>query len=233
VSQGEGEERAVLEIKTASRFSFERIRKAETATRLLDDERPYVRGYVVQGALYALLLGLKRTWLLFFDKDSGGSHTIEVSLDDPAVLGVAEQALQRFERVNAAIAAGVDLPAEPAAYCKDCPFLTACLPDQSFGSLRLLDDDDLEEMVAKHEALKPIAKEYEGIDEVLKARFNEPGENLLGAWIVRVKASTTTRYDVPADVKAPFAKKVPQLRREYTPAPISAEKATVLGSEAA
>lgn len=212
---GEGEDRAVLEIKTASRFSFNRIRKSASAARLLEDDRAYVRGYVVQGALYALLLGLKRTWLLFFDKDSGSSHTIEVSLEDPMVLAAAEQALQRFERVNAAISRGEDLAAEPAAYCRDCPFLTACLPDQSFASLRLLDDDDLEELVARHEALKPGAKEYEAIDEVLKERFAEPGENLLGDWIVRVKASTTTRYEVPADVKAPFAKKVQQLRREY------------------
>jgi len=216
VEDGPVPEDVVLEVKTASKFSFERIRKASSASELLTDSRAYVRGYVVQGALYALLLGLRRALLFFFDKDSGRSHTLDVSLDDPAVLDAAEQSLRRFERVNSAIAAGTDLPAEPGSHCKDCPFLGACAPALSFDpDMAILDAPEVEEMVARHEALKAAAKAYEELDEDLKERFAKPGTFLIGDWSVVVKDGQTTRYNVPKEVKAPFAVKVPQLRREY------------------
>jgi len=216
VEDGPVPEDVVLEVKTASKFSFERIRKAASAAELLTDSRAYVRGYVVQGALYALLLGLRRALLFFFDKDSGRSHTLDVSLDDPAVLDAAEQSLRRFERVNAAIAAGTDLPAEAGSHCKDCPFLGACAPALSFDpDMAIVDAPEVEEMVARHEALKPAAKAYEELDADLKERFAQAGTFLIGDWSVVVKAGQTTRYEVPKEIKAPFAVKVPQLRREY------------------
>lgn len=209
-------EKVVLEAKTTSRFSFEKIRGAGSAAELLEDRRSYVRGYVVQAAFYALLMGLPGAVLLFLDKDSGRTHAIDVRLSDERVLEAAEAVLKRFERVNAAIAAGVDLPAEPASHCKECPFLGACAPAQDFGAgLAVLDDGETEGLLARRAELQPLVSEFDEVDEALKERFAAAGEALVGGWHVTVKESLTTRYDVPKDVKAQFAKKVPQLRRTY------------------
>ncbi len=206
----------VLEIKTASKFSFEKVRKAGSAAELLEDRRSYIRGYVVQAALYALLMGLPGALLLFFDKDSGQTHTLAVSLDDPAVLDAAESALKRFERVNAAIEAKEDLPPEPGDHCSGCPFLGPCAPPREFGpGLQVLDSDEAAGLLARREELAPAAAEFEKVDEALKETFAAPGEALVGDWHVVVKEQTTTRYEVPKDVKAQFAQKVAQLRRKY------------------
>lgn len=212
--------RLVLEAKTTSRFSFEKVRKAGSAAELLEDRRSYVRGYVVQTALYALLLGLPGGLILFLDKDSGQTHTVPVMLEDGAVLDAAEKVLQRFEKVNAAIAAREDLPAEPGAHCDGCPFLGACNPARDFGpGLALLDDGDLEALIAKRAELQPLVSEFDAVDKELKERFAAAGEALVGAWHVTVKEGQTTVYDVPKDVKAQFAKKVPLLRRSYERVP--------------
>lgn len=208
--------RLVLEAKTASKFSFEKVRKAGTAVELLEDRRSYIRGYVVQCALYALLMGLEGALLVFLDKDSGRTHTIEVSLEEAAVLEAAETTLRRFERVNAAIAAGEDLPAEPGSHCDGCPFLGSCAPARDFGpGLSVVDSHEVEALLDKRAELAPAAKVYEEVDEALKETFAAAGEALVGSWHVTVKESVTTRYEVPKDVKAQYAQKVPQLRRSY------------------
>jgi len=217
--------RAVLEIKTASKFSFEKVRKAHNAAELLEDRRSYVRGYVVQAALYAFLLGLPKAFLLFVCKDTGASHTVEIDLEDPEVLGAAEAVLRRFEAVNAAVAAGQDLPAEPSDACKSCPFLGACAPARDFGpGVLLLQDDEVTGLLARREELADAAHEYAEVDEALKERFSASGEWLSDDWHVVVKESLTTRYEVPKDVKAQYATKVPQLRRSYERVQAKAEE---------
>lgn len=216
--------RYVLEIKTASSFSFKRVQGAQDAAELLRDSRSYVRGYVVQAALYALLLGLEGALVIFLDKDSGRTHTIPVELEDPAVLEAAERVLQRFERVNAAITAREDLPAEPGAHCDGCPFLGACAPARDFGpGLALVDNDELVGLLERRAELAPAAAEFDSVDKALKESLQAPGESLVGSWHVTVKAGETTTYDVPKDVKATYATKVPTLRRSYerlAPAPV-------------
>jgi len=209
-------EQIVLEIKSASRFSFEKIRKVGNATGLLMDPRAYIRGYVVQAALYALLMGLKRALVVFCSKDSGETHTIEVSLDEPAVLDVAEKALKRFEKINAAIAAKEDLPPEPGPYCKECPFLGLCAPPLSFASAGGIVEDPAAELdLTRRAELLPAHQEFEAIDERMKKRFDQAGSFILGKWTVVVRTQEKTYYDVPKDQKERFAKKRFDLRREY------------------
>jgi len=94
---GAEEDAPVIDVKTSARFTFERIRRYRTAADLLADEKSYIRGYVVQVALYCLLLPRKRGYVFFVEKDSFRTHTIEVSLDDPVVLEAAEAALAARE----------------------------------------------------------------------------------------------------------------------------------------
>lgn len=209
-------QKLVIDIKTASRFSFEKVRKAGSASDLLADRRSYVRGYVTQVALYALLLGLPGGLLFFFDKDSGATHTVPVMLDDDAVLEAAEATLKRFQRVNEFTAAGQDVPPFPGSHCKDCPFLGACSPQREFGNvLSILDDEEVEALLEEREANAEAASAFDEADKALKERFSAAGESLIGSWHVTVKETQTTQYDIPKDIRSQYAKKVAQLRRSY------------------
>jgi hypothetical protein len=74
---------APMDVKSASKFSFEKVRRMSSAADLLGDRREYMAGYVTQIALYCLLLEKPVGYLFFICKDSYESHTITVSLDDP------------------------------------------------------------------------------------------------------------------------------------------------------
>lgn len=178
---------AVLEIKMAARWSFERIRSYATASALMSDTRAYVRGYCSQVALYCLLLSINRGLIFFISKDTGQTHSIEVSLDDPFVLGAAEAALRRFEAVELAVKEGRDLPAEPGDHCKSCRFFGPCAPDLSFAGMGILTDPDTEAALDKRGQLKESVREFDLVDADLKERFTEPGTFAVGTWVVTVK----------------------------------------------
>lgn len=214
----------VPDFKTTSGYGFKTIVKAGTAEGLLHSEKAYMRGYPLQVAFYAGMLGLHDTGgLLFFaNKESLETFTIEVRLDDPAVVASMDVKRAQLVAVNAAVRAKEDLPPEPGPHCADCPFLSLCAPDLSFGAgMSALDDAELAEKIARHEELKPFAKEYGHLDEDLKETFTEPGDTVVGDWLVTAKPSSTTVYDVPKEVKASYARKVSFVRRSYVlmPAP--------------
>lgn len=208
--------RLVFECKTASRFSFATIQKAGCAEELLQNRAEYVRGYVVQAALYALMLEVDGALLFFVEKESLKTHTIEVMLDDDAVLNAANDALDRYTKVNAAIEQGVDLPPEPNLYCDDCPFLTVCNPDRSYaGDLKTIQNEEVENLIATKLDNADAVSAFNKADEELKKRFNEAGTFLVGPYEVSVKSGETTKYEIPDGVKKEFAVKVPQLTRKY------------------
>jgi hypothetical protein len=209
----------VPDFKTASGNGFRTVVRAGTAEGLLQSEKAYLRGYPLQVGFYARMLDLETGGLLFFaNKESLETFTIEVRLDDPAVIAAMELKRDQLLVVNSAIAAGEDLPPEPGDHCRDCPFLTKCVPDLAFGpGLSALYDAELAEKIARHEELKEAHHEYEHLDEDLREAFTEPGETSVGGWLVVAKPSSRTVYDIPADVKAPYAKKVSGVRRSYLP----------------
>jgi hypothetical protein len=109
------------------------------------------------------------------------------------------------------------------------------VPDLSFGAgVASRDDEELAEKIARHEELKPFAKEYGSLDDDLKEVFTEPGDTVVGEWLVTAKPSSTTVYDVPKEIKAPYARKVPFVRRSYVPILLeaAAEASQEAGTEA-
>lgn len=212
--------RWVPDFKTTSGYGFKTIVKAGTAEGLLHSEKAYLRGYPLQVAFYAEMLGFHDTGgLLFFaNKESLETFTIEIRLDDPAVVAAMDVKRAQLVAVNEAVRAKVDLPPEPGDHCGDCPFLTLCAPDMAFGEgMRIFEDADLAAMIARHEELKAPHHEYDRLDGLLRDTFQEPGETVVGDWLVVAKPSSRTVYEVPDDVKAPYATKVAGVRRSYVP----------------
>lgn len=215
-----GGRRWVPDFKTTSGYGFKTIVKAGTAEGLLHSEKAYLRGYTLQVAFYAEMLGLHDTGgLLFFaNKESLETFTIEVRLDDPAVVSAMDVKRAQLLSVNEAVRAKVDLPPEPGDHCGECPFLTLCAPDMAFGEgLRIFEDGELAAKIARHEELKDSHHEYERLDGLLRDSFQEPGETVVGDWLVVAKPSSRTVYEIPDDVKAPYATKVAGVRRSYVP----------------
>lgn len=211
----------VPDFKTTSGNGFRAIVRAKTAEGLLQSEKAYLRGYPLQVGFYARMLKLTTGGLLFcVNKESLETATIEVRVDDPAVVAAMAVKREQLLAVNAAIKAGVDLPPEPGDHCRECPFLTQCMPDLSFGGgLDVGDDPELEAKIERHEELKPLAKEYGALDEDLKKAFTEPGERVIGEWLVVAKPSSTTVFDVPKEIKAQYARRSSFVRRSYVRRP--------------
>lgn len=226
VVQENGEE-IVLEAKSCSSFVFQKLKKrVRTAADLLA-LGGYLAGYVAQVGTYVLLMGFRRGIILFANKEDFRSHSVEVSLDDPAVLETCEAFLKRIEAVNRAIKDGVDLAPEEGPHCERCPFVAVCLPDTEFAAPEIMDDEEVVGWLEERESLQEAVQRREELDEALKARFDRPGEFLLGSWNVRVKESLRTTYDVPPEVKDTFKKQVPMMRRTYGR---FAEQATVVAT---
>jgi len=214
VLEPETEKRRILEAKSVSVYVFQKVRKCVTAAELYR-LGGYLGGYVSQGALYCLLMSLEEALLVFLDKASFQTHTITVSINDPFVLELAEAALKRWEKVNKAIKAGEDLPPEPGPYCEKCPFLSSCLPDQTFGQVNLLDDEELAGMISRRIELAPNVSEFEKLDDVLKERFDAAGETLVGDFLVRVKSHKKKRLRVPDEEREKYLTETTEYRRSY------------------
>ncbi len=206
----------VLDAKTASAGSFRRIQKMGTAAAMLEDDHQYVRGYVISQAIYARTMGLQGSLLFVVNKETLDTCTVEVMLDDPIVAEALAVVDARLRKVNQAIVDKVDLPAEPGDYCRECPFLKACLPNRDFGAgVALMMNQEVIDVLDEWTKLKPTRDDWEKSDAQLKRIFEKPGEFVAGPFSVTVKAGQTTKYDLPDPVKAQYAVKVPTLRRSY------------------
>lgn len=214
---------AVVDVKTCSPFVLTKIRSIKKSVgeekaveALLEAESAYMRAYPIQVLLYALLMSVPRALLFFFDKSSGETETVIVDMSNAAAMNAAETALKKFTRVNEAIEAKVDLDPEPGEYCTECQFRNTCLPGLSFskGMLTIMEDADaVAAMLTRMEELRDAAKEYDDLNDHFKEIVNEPGIYLVGDFQVEAKEFQRTAYDIPEEIKQPFAKKVPTLRR--------------------
>jgi len=96
--------------------------------------------------------------------------------------------------------------------CQFCPFFRSiCQAPTSYSPVDVLIDEELEQLLNRREELEPIAKEYETIDKHIKARFRpEPGivvKTIVGPWILKGTWGSTTRYEIPEEVKKKYAVK--------------------------
>lgn len=233
VSVPDTPEEAILEIKSCSRFSYDKLKKAGRTAAEIMKIGGYLAGYVSQLGLYCLLMGKQRGFLFFVEKDTLRSHTVEVNLNDTAVLNAAEAALSRFEAVNKAIAEGIDLPAEPADYCDRCPFAAACQPDRDWTqSIAMMDNNEIEGALERRDELKVLASELKEIEDDLSTVFKDPGQTLIGNWLVTVKTQKRVSLDpeaIPEEIREAAKKETTFVRRNYarvqTPATVTTKEA--------
>lgn len=155
---------AVLEIKTMNEHIWENTNSAADFQR-----HHWTRKYPPQLNAYCFGLEIPQGVWILVNKSNGRLKQIPWLLD----YGMAEQTLQRCERINDHVAANTlpdCLPNTPEAadYCEGCAFFEICKPPINRESLQLIVDDTLIGMVDEMFANHPASKRYEALKDQLK-----------------------------------------------------------------
>ena len=205
----EDRETIPLEIKSCSPFVFKAI---NTIDDLKNGKYGYLRKYPCQLNLYLLMDGKERGVFIFKDKTSGAMKEIWMDVD----YDLGEEALKRAEAINKHVADGtLPPPIGEEMWCDGCAFAHVCLPEQ-IGKEVEVDTGELAIMLDRLEELKPAVKEYEEIDEKVKAATEGREKILAGNWFVSGKWFDRKSYEVPANIKAQYEKVTQYWRRKIT-----------------
>jgi CRISPR/Cas system-associated exonuclease Cas4 (RecB family) len=162
--------------------------------------KPWLRKYLAQVNLYALMKGCERGMLLCLNKGTGALAQVVVEID----YEYAESLLRRAERINAHVASG-SLPERIAfdeEVCPRCPFYAVCLPEHvGREPIAFLDDRTVEGLLEERAANEEAARSFERADGRFKAWAKaRPEERLsIGRWlVVKRKLARGVRVDVEA-----------------------------------
>jgi hypothetical protein len=216
-----------LETKTCSPGTFRMIKAMKEETGdwhgMLDSKYIFLRKYPGQLQTYELQDNSEWGAWFFFEKTAGDFFFWIAPLD----LEYAESLLQRAERINADCDAG--RIAEPVRkdLCDGCEFERSfCFVGKDFGPGYdfIMDIESIAlwtEKLERRYELKPLASEYEDLDEEIKDFF-KGRKTVVGNWLIESKGYFTTKYDLPIEVKdeidsikKAYAKKVEYFRTSF------------------
>lgn len=155
-------------------------------------KKPHLRKYIRQLQMYCFGHGIEYG-LFGLTNCLGAKKWFVLYLD----LGECELLLQRLENVQAHLAAG-ELP-DRIAYrddvCGRCDYAGICLPDVMRTEAEILTDDILLADLQRREEIKAIAKEYDKIDESLKARLRGIPKGVAGDFMIIGKGGLRKNYE--------------------------------------
>jgi hypothetical protein len=158
----------------------------------IDDfqKKPHLRKYVRQLMMYLFgstsLKDPEYEGLFLCTDGRGHWKQFVLSLD----YGEAEQTLQRLERVDTALKAGI-LP-ERIEYrdeiCGYCPFVHICLPDILRKEAAVIIDEELIGRLERRDILKPSVSEYDKLDKSIKADLKARIEKsaIAGDFVIKI-----------------------------------------------
>jgi len=168
-----------LEIKSMNPYTFTQI---HTAQDIIESRKHYIRAYAAQGQIYMLLSNSERMVFIFKNKSTGQLKEIWMDLD----YQFAEELIQKAVRINAHVNAGT-IP-DPIPWnediCGRCAFAHICLPEARREALDLTDDPELELKLKRRHELAPLRKEYEEIDDEVKAAVKEKAKVVVGDFLI-------------------------------------------------
>lgn len=152
------------EIKSMQDYTFQSIKSIEDF-----EKKPLLRKYLKQLQLY--LYGNNIECGLFIISNFRQIKVIPVYLD----YGLCEQILQTLESAWDFVEKKV-YP-EPISYnpqiCDYCPFEMLCSKMTNNKPAEFINNEILEGQIARCIELKPLVKEFEELDEIIKAPFKE------------------------------------------------------------
>jgi CRISPR/Cas system-associated exonuclease Cas4 (RecB family) len=189
-----------LEIKSMSPFVFDRVNSVED---MLKSKYAYMRAYPGQVTLYLLMDNKERGFFICKNKVSGAMKEIPVTLD----YELGESLLRKAEVINAHVN-NQTLP-DPIEYdenvCSDCGYNHICTPDRMGKEVEIVDDNELAELLAEWERLKPFSKEYDEVDKRISEAVNGREKILVDNWYITGSWRKRTGYNVPDEIKKQYA----------------------------
>ena len=197
----DGKNKYPFEIKTMNPNVFNSVSS-------LDDfnKKEYLRKYIRQIQLYLYGNNLDEG-MFILDNLAGQQKILPVSLD----YGECEKILQQLERCWELVKQK-KYP-DPISYdeniCGNCPFATTCLRDiPAENRLDFSTDEDLPTLLARYDELKPLAKEFEEVDDAIKSKFaivDKTKDILVGDnWRISIKIGKRKSYEVPDEIKQQY-----------------------------
>lgn len=189
--------RPPLEVKAWSPMMVDRI---ESFSDLF--ENPWTRsgGYQLLSYLY----GAGEPYGFLLLDRSGIPRLIPVELE--ANLDRMEEFLAKAERALDHRIAGTlpDFLDDPAE-CKRCPWFGAvCQPPLSAVGATVLTDPELEAMLERWWALKPIGQEFTALDKDLKEQLRGVESGIAGSFQILGRWSKSSKVDLPEPLKKQY-----------------------------
>lgn len=193
-----------IEIKSMNPQIFNQITCVEDLNK-----KPWLRKYTRQLQMYMFGNNCEEGFFLITDcLGHWKMLPVYLSYED------CEWILQRLERIHKNLANGEfsdRIPYEEKI-CGMCPFVQVCLPDVVHSGMEVIDEKEFESKLSRRDELKPLAKEFEEIDEQIKEKAKAFGKDLLvGNFSVFLRRGQRTTYNIPDEVKKPFSEKVETL----------------------
>ena len=178
------------EIKGLSPLTWDKI---DTVEDMLSHKAYYVRKYPAQLQIYMYAHNKEKGFFILFNKISGAIKVIDVALDYEYV----ESLLQKTEAIYKHIAdKTLPEPIEDEHVCGDCPLLHICGAKINRGET-VIDTGELEELLKRREELQPLAKEFDGIKEQIKAVIGEADKVFTASYMVENRTVFRKGYAVP------------------------------------
>lgn len=189
-----------IEVKSASPYVFDKINSVEDMKK---SKYAYMRAYPAQMTLYLLMGNKELGFFLFKNKVNGALKEIPVHLD----YEFGESLLRKAEDINGHVKDGT-LPDQISeeGICSDCAYQHICRPMQIGKEIEMVDSTELVELIERSQELKPVAAEYAEIDKRINQIVNGKDKLLVGEWFVSGSWRKRVSYDVPEDIKKPYAK---------------------------
>jgi len=184
------------EIKSCSPFTYDSINSVED---IRTHKWEFIQKWDRQVCLYMVLKGVERYWLVLKNKASGQIKIVEYTLGDDE-LRIASAMTDKAEKTNKLVQIGqmpdASMKISTPDLCAECEFFNVCLPELNFGiAAKVLTDEMASELAAKTDRLtelKPLAKEFEELDEEVKGEIKalcvDGGESVVyGDWVANIK----------------------------------------------
>ena len=129
---------------------------------------------------------------------------------------LAESYLQKAERINAHVAAQT-LPDRitDRTICNLCDFMGTCLPDKDYGpGAEFVADPDFLADLDQRAKLAPLSREYDAIDQRVKARVTGRALVIAGSWALEGRERSRTDRPRPGGTTKWWETRIRALRPE-------------------
>lgn len=182
------------EIKGLSPFEWERLNSIED---FYNSKRHYVQGYPAQLMVYCWKFEKEKGFFVLTNKLNGRIKIIEVPFDWDR----ADALLKKAERIYKALedSTGGYLPeaCDNLSVCEGCSLRHICTAAHTRPETEI-DGGELEEKIMRRMALSPYKREYETVNDEIKALMRGRACVLAGDFLVETRTIHKQEYTVKA-----------------------------------